>query len=671
MMIIEKVHIKNFRSIKDSGFVNLESDLNLLIGGNEAGKTSILRALESFSTDLFYEKEDLALHSEGSIDYSKGNIKEKDIPMITIHFKIQKDDKVKLEEIDSSFQDVTSLICTKFFDNHYKIEIPELSLNYDGSIRSGNKEEIKNYVSKIEEATESFKENLDSILSDTPYMTFKEDYEDLLDKILSFDKYEDVDSLDYHYKLRDIVADEKKILFYVNNFIEEIESYKNKIKEINPDADEIFNQIMEVLPNFVYFSTIEELEDEANWVELKSNKQKFKTLRNLLKLSDLKYEDINDYENRNFITDATNASAVITGLINESWEQEKVKLNLYVSNTKIVISIYDDAVKKYYNPTMRSQGFQWFLSFYINFTAGSKEEFKNTILLLDDPGVYLHASGQKDLIKTLEKISESNQIVISTHSPFMIDIDRLERIRIVSKLEDKGTIINEKFYKSDFDAFTPIRTSIGMSLGDSLFYNKKTVIGEGISDNILLNPMSELLNKKDKNYINTSKISILPVNSADNTPYFIAFLLNENIDFTVLLDFDEKGKKKSRELTKKFGDDLKITMYNEINGLGTGDLEIEDLVDFPFYLRAINTVYKDLFAEKLGKESLNENDFEKKSYRGIKKYFKLNKEFKRLDKVAVAKEISKMIRKGEEPGETTISNFSELFRLINEKLDVV
>lgn len=670
-MIIEKLYIANFRSIKDSGFVNLESDLNLLIGGNEAGKTSILRALEAFSTDLNYEDDDLALHSYAGVEYKRGNIEGKDIPMTTIHFKIEDDDSIKLEEISSSFKDITSLICTKYFDNHYEVEIPELKLSYNGNIEFGDKEEeIKSYASKIEELTESFKEKLDSILSDTPYMSFKEDYEELLDKIIFFNEFDDIDSLNYHNKLRDIVTDDEKILKHINSFIGQIESYKNKIKEINQDSDETFNQIMEILPNFMYFSTIEELEDEATWAELRSNQEKFKTLRNLLKLSDLDYEDIADYENRDFITDAKNASAVITGLINESWEQEKVKLDLYVTNTKIVVSIYDDSVKKFYNPTVRSQGFQWFLSFYINFTAGSKEEFKNTIILLDDPGVYLHASGQKDLIKTLEKISELNQIVISTHSPFMIDIDKLERIRIVSKLEKEGSIINEKFYESDFDAFTPIRASIGMHLGDSLFYNKKTVIGEGISDNILLNPMSELLNKKGKNYIDTSKVSILPVNSADNTPYFIAFFLNENIDFTVLLDFDDKGKEKSRELTRKFGDDLKIIMYNELNGLGTGDLEIEDLVDFEFYLKALNTVYNDVFTEKLEKDSLDEKDFDNKSYRGIKKYFRLSKEFKRLDKVAVAKEISKMIRNGEEPKETTISNFSELFGLINEKLNV-
>ena len=212
-----------------------------------------------------------------------------------------------------------------------------------------------------------------------------------------------------------------------------------------------------------------------------------------MEISDLNLDEIDDYENRSVYTDVQNASAHVTGLVNESWTQEEIKLSIYATNLKVVISVYDDSVKKYYNPKVRSQGFQWFLSFYINFTAGSRKEFKNTIILLDDPGVYLHASGQKDLIKTLEEISKLNQIVITTHSPFMIDPIKLKRIRIVSKINSKGTIINEKFYESDFDAFEPIRTSIGMNLGDSLFFNKKTLIAEGISDEILIKPISELL----------------------------------------------------------------------------------------------------------------------------------------------------------------------------------
>jgi predicted ATP-dependent endonuclease of OLD family len=664
-MIIEKFRVENYKSIKECDFVNLEKDITLFVGKNEAGKTSILKALESFSSDYVYDKEDLSLHSDAKKEYDEGNLDEEDIPMTTIYFQIEEEDRSELEKINPEFKDIDNIKCTKYYDEHYEIEIPELDIKFKGNIDDKTKEEeISSCISKINQLAESFKEELDSILSDTPYMSFKEDYVEVLDKIISFNEFREIDELDYN-KLRNIVTDNEEILGHIDKLIGKIETYKRRIKELNRESDGTLDQILNILPNFMYFSSVEELEDEVNWTELKLNKEKHKTLRNLLELSDLNFEDEADLEDRDVLTEVVNGSAKITGLLNESWTQEELKLYIYVTNSKIMVSIYDDVVKKYYNPSARSQGFQWFLSFYINFTAGSKNEFENTIILLDDPGVYLHASGQKDLIKTLEKISRSNQVVLSTHSPFMIDTDRLERIRIVSKLESEGTIINEKFYKSDFDAFAPIRASIGMNLGDSLFFNQKTIIVEGITDDIFLRTMSELLTKQEENYINTSQIAILPINSADRAKYFIPFLLNEKMDFVVLLDFDEKGKKKKKELTENFGDDLKIITYDQLKDMKTGDLEIEDLIDFPFYLKAVNNFYKDLFEEKLGKESLDETELEKKSFKGIKKYFKLS-ELKRLDKVAVAKEIAEMMKRGEIPDKKTINNFSELFKLINE-----
>ena len=132
----------------------------------------------------------------------------------------------------------------------------------------------------------------------------------------------------------------------------------------------------------------------------------------------------------------------------------------------------------------------------------------------------------------------------------------------------------------------------------------------------------------------------------------------------MLLDNDQKGRRRSNKLKEKFDDKLKIIKYDQISSLGTGDLEIEDLFSFEFYLKAVNSVYSDKFLEKLDKECLEEGDFDKKSFRGIKNYFRLSSDFD-LNKVEVAKEIVNMIENGEDLPEETISNFSALFELIN------
>jgi predicted ATP-dependent endonuclease of OLD family len=327
------------------------------------------------------------------------------------------------------------------------------------------------------------------------------------------------------------------------------------------------------LPNLILFSEIDLLEDSANKDKFFANKKEYKTLYNLIKLSNLNIQKLRDAPEHRIINDTRRASTKITGLVNESWDQDKVKIDIDARGEEIIVLIKDHKTKMLQKPSRRSQGFQWFLSFYINFTADPEGEFKDAIILLDDPGVHLHASGQKDLLKTLENVSQTNQIVFSTHSPFMIDKDNLRRIRIVSKEEGEGTTINENFYKSNYNSFAPIKASIGMDIGNSLFIDKKTLIVEGNAGDILLRSMSELLVKrnlemlgyenitemtslsdllaKQGNWINTSKIAILPINSVDKAKYFIPFLLNQNIAFTILLNYDSKSRKKNRRIKSR------------------------------------------------------------------------------------------------------------------------
>jgi predicted ATP-dependent endonuclease of OLD family len=50
-MIIEKIRIKHFKSIIDSGDIYLEPDLTILAGKNETGKTTVLEVLHMFNNN--------------------------------------------------------------------------------------------------------------------------------------------------------------------------------------------------------------------------------------------------------------------------------------------------------------------------------------------------------------------------------------------------------------------------------------------------------------------------------------------------------------------------------------------------------------------------------------------------------------------------------------------
>jgi len=674
-MRIKKFIIQDFRSIKNSGEVNLEPEITVLIGKNESGKTNILKALESFNGDYEYTDSDLCIYSATKKKLESGEVEKEDVPIITIWFEIEKEDKEKLKEIHSQLTKISTIKITKFFDNTYKVETDKVDLE---KIKIEEESFNKITIDFKNEIT-AFKEKLDSHAQRYyPFSSAKQQYEQILSQMESYSPQEDpnIDTTfnSFYITLRTLPNQDTHIQSDIESFIKRLEQYGLEFKKILAGEESIIDKILEIIPQFIYFNTMEELTDTVRIDEFLEKKEKYKTLNNLLKLAGLDVERLKDVDHYERLAAESEASATITGYINELWKQEKVNIKLRLDSGEIIVYI-EDEVGALDPPTRRSQGFQWFLSFYINFTAGSKGELKNTVILLDDPGVYLHPSGQRDLLNTLEKISKHNQIIFTTHSPFLIDRKNLQRVRIVSKEKDRiGTKIEEKFYISKYDALEPIRASIGMTIGDSLFTTKKNILVEGFSDFLILEAFSKICKEEGLNHIelDNGEISIIPVGGAEKMPYFSTLLSKENLDFVVLLDHDSEGRKTKKELIEKFEiEENLILTLNKITENQGEDAEIEDLIDFELYLQAVNIAYKKIFKEKLGKEKIEASELESSNFSGLKKYFRKKKmgQSGKIDKIKVAKALISILPETE-INKQTFSKWDSLFNSLKQALQL-
>jgi predicted ATP-dependent endonuclease of OLD family len=670
-MFIKEFLITNFRSIRNSGRINVEKDITTLIGKNESGKSNILKALSSFDDEYEYGKEDLCTYSDAYDQLDRGEIEESDIPVIEIRFGFEEKDKEKIEEIHNKLAKLNEIVVTKYFDNHYVIDL--LTMDFD---ELNMNEEISKRINQIEKLTKDFREKLEVKAKESDTLAnLWPSYKGIISNMESYEQFENKEEINSDFKnffekLRKLSVQDKSIKNVVESFIKETEILINEILEmISEDEDEIFDKIIGILPRFMYFNTVEELEDKVPITKFTENLEDHKTLYNLTKLASLNIDKLNELSSEERETTESHAEATIRGMINKSWTQEKVTVKLRLEPNEIAVFVKDNTGASD-PPSRRSEGFKWFLSFYINFMAESDKELKNTIILLDDPGVYLHPSGQKDLMKTLEEITKDNQIIFSTHSPFLIDRKKLNRIRIVSKEEKgKGTKIKDKFYKSDYDALQPIRASIGMTMGDSLFIDSNNILVEGFSDWIILEAFNEQLLKLGKKHL--VKASFLPVNGADKMPYFSTILANEKIDFVILLDYDAKGRRTKKELIEEYGiDESLILLLNEaINGKKGKEIVIEDLIDFNLYLEAVNQAYKEIFIKKLKKkEMISPTDLNYQRFSSLNGFFKTNK-LKRVDKIKVAKHLAPLLHNGrEEIDETMFDRFEKLFIEINKRL---
>ena len=450
-------------------------------------------------------------------------------------------------------------------------------------------------------------------------------------------------------------------------------------KETRPYEDSLVPlDFRREMPNFVYFESIDILGDKISLQNYLQNKEEHKTFSNLFKLSNLNIEEINKIgdvhqRKRTF----RNASVTLTGLVNESWKQEDVEVHIDIDGDWILIFIEDQEGAKADPPSRRSDGFRWYLSFYTNFTAGTKGELRNAILLLDNPGWVLHPSGQKDLLNTLGKIAEENQIIIATHSPFLIDKNKLDRIRMVERKRDVGSRIYEKFWDSMFDCFQVIRASIGADLSDSLFGHKNNIIVEGYSDKIYLEAMCDYLKKKKKHIIDLDKVMIIGAGGADKIPYLLAWHKAEKYSTLAILDSDNEGNKVVSTLDREnieVNVDKDILKLDEITDYTRGkSLEIEDLFNEKFYHRAVNEAYQNIFQNKLNKPEIEIEELQEKGLR-TKKYSKFFKEknLGRFDKIKIALQIKEILEE-EELSEyeifSSLYNFEELFEKISEKFE--
>lgn len=406
------------------------------------------------------------------------------------------------------------------------------------------------------------------------------------------------------------------------------------------------------MPRFMYFSHYDRMSGELSINKLNTDKQSGtpmdsgdRVFLDFLEYAGTTLDDLaaaTQFEELNAKCEA--AALRITDQIFEYWTQnDELKIKVVFSEGKsgdpepfnsgpVARARVENGLHGVTVPfSERSAGFIWFFSFLVKF-AQIKKSHGNVILLLDEPGLTLHGTAQKDLLRYFaEQIAPHHQLVWTTHSPFMVPADDLASVRTVEDVvqRDKrdrkvsiGTKIRPDVLTTDPQTNFPIFGAMGFEVTQTLLIGTNTLLVEGPSDILYLQAASTALKAAGRTHLSPNW-AICPSGGIDKVLPFVRLFYGNKLNVAVLTDYERGQKRKLDDLHKSaLLEHDRIILATEIAEKEEAD--IEDFFDPAFFVDLVNRTYGLKDGHELTVEKLEAADAS--SSRLVKKaeaYFRL------------------------------------------------
>jgi energy-coupling factor transporter ATP-binding protein EcfA2 len=398
----------------------------------------------------------------------------------------------------------------------------------------------------------------------------------------------------------------------------------------------IWNTILApYFPKFLYFDEYYQMQGHDNIEALKKRKAENKPLRSdhpllgLIDLARISLDSVLAFTNTQDLKNKLEgASNYLSSKILRYWSQNKhLRMHFDVrpampndpegmrDGTNIWGEVYDS---KHLSSTplgTRSAGFVWFFSF-LAWYSSEKKKNQPLVLLLDEPGLSLHGKAQEDLLRYFEAEIVTNpkhQLIYTTHSPFMVDPQHFDRVRIVQDKgidtdtplprEADGTKVFTDVLEAQPDSLFPLQGALGYEIYQALFIGPNSLVVEGASDLLYIQTVTGVLQGKGRVGLD-SRWTITPVGGSDKVPTFVALIGSQkNLNVATLIDF-QKGDAQTianlykRKLLKK------SHVLTFVDFTGKTESDIEDMFDEGFYLQLVNGEFASDLAAPLTPTSL-------------------------------------------------------------------
>lgn len=571
-MKLIRVRVQNYRSVEDSGEFEI-GDLTCLVGKNEAGKTALISAIRGLGPSQPFEFDE-------TIDYPRR-------------------------------------FSTRFEERH-----PE-----------GTAEVIRTWwkldVADMLVVEERFGQGV--LKSDTFQAHFGFRYES--DKRIWSIDVDNAKCLENLVSAHALDATERNVLHGVHDGVaadkalsgltERSTKQEALLQEIKKCRKSRFDLgIIDVLsarmPKFFFTSHFERMSGMVSIQKLQQDKQQNtisvgdKIFLDFLEYAGTTIEELLEVDRREALkAKCEGASNEITEEIFQFWSQNNA-LEVVIEidtgkaadkppfNTGMVadIRIKNTNHKATLPLSERSAGFVWFFSFLAQFKQLKKTN-GNAIILLDEPGLTLHGKAQGDLLRYIvERLLPDHQVIFTTHSPFMVPMDRLPDVRIVEdviiehngkRVEVKGTKVRSDVLEVSKDTLFPLQGALGYEVTQSLFIGANTLLVEGPSDILYLKILSQALTKRAREGL-SEKWTVCPSGGIDKIAPFVRLFGGNRINVAVLSDIANGDKNKIENL--KRAEILKAGHFFTCGDfMDQAEADVEDIFDIDLFVQILNKTY--------------------------------------------------------------------------------
>ena len=572
-MKLEKVQVTNFRSVDDSGEFAVDR-VTCLVGKNEAGKSAILLALAALNPN-----DATPVSMDRERDYPRRNL-------------------VRYEQIHGGEEAVVIRTTWELSPAEREAIAEDVGENV---LKSPTVEVCRRYGGEVE-------------------VTAKLDYEA---------------SVQHHYGLFALNASERSMLgsppttSALIKALDELDAPTQKHERLQEYLAEngharrrVANFVRGSLPSFMYVSSYDRMDGAIQIEETRARIENGEIVYDDQKGARLFVEfldyagvaideitTVSTYETFNALLQA--ASTNITEQILEYWSQNPdLDVEVTIDEARpgdpapfdegtIARARIKNNLHRVDTPfSERSAGFVWFFSFLVKF-AQVKNAGGPVVLLLDEPGLSLHGKAQGDLLRFIDdKLAPSHQVIYTTHSPFMVPADELQRVRIVEDRVDgtkvprrsDGTKVSRDVLEVEADTLFPLQGALGYEATQTLFVGKHTLLVEGPSDILYLQALSSELKARSRTGLDP-RWTLCPAGGIDRIMPFVSLFAGKRLHVAVLSDEAQGAKGKVEKIRQS--DILQAGHFFTVaDFIDAAEGDIEDVFDTETYVEIVNRSYE-------------------------------------------------------------------------------